>query len=85
MTIRELIKNKDYDRIEIRHTFQQVFEKDIKSLFAGVARSEGGELITMDGDSYNVDETVISYSEFENPDMGVTNGLTVILQGRYKD
>lgn len=72
-TIGELIKNKDYDYIEYR-----ICIPDYDEIFAGVFKSENGEIISLDGDSYSKDEKIIASEEFQNIEKGITNGLTII-------
>lgn len=80
MTVGDLIKNKDYDYIEYRLTLPAQLHGDI---FAGVCRSENGELISLDGDTYSEDEEVIRWEEWSNPEKDIMNGLTVVVEGVY--
>lgn len=74
-TIGDLIKNKDYDYISYRLT---VDDKS-KSFFAGCFRSENGKIISLDGDVYNLDEEVLRYEEWDEPEEGINKGLTVVV------
>ena len=51
------------------------------NVFFGAAKSENGELIAMDGDSYSKDTIVIDYEEWSDESGGIENGLTVLLEG----
>lgn len=74
-TIGDLIKDKDYDYISYRLT---VDDKS-KSFFAGCFRSENGKIISLDGDVYNLDEEVLRYEEWDEPEEGINKGLTVVV------
>ena len=80
MTIGDLIKNKDYDYIEYCLTSEKI-RKLVKAdeMFAGEFRSEGGKIISLDGDTYSEDEKVIRYEEWSNPEKDIVNGLTVVI------
>ena len=81
MTIGDLIKNKDYDYISYRMIIPVV--NDGESIFAGCFKSEGGKIISLDGDSYSEDEEVVDWSEFTNPSRGVENGLEVVVEAEF--
>ena len=74
-TIGNLIKDKDYDYISYRLT---VDDKS-KSFFAGCFRSENGKIISLDGDVYSLDEEVLRYEEWDEPEEGINKGLTVVV------
>lgn len=78
MTIGDLIKNKDYDYIEYRLTYSNGSD-----IFARCFKSEGGEIIPLDGDCYSKNEEILSYEEWENPKKSIKNGLTIIIQGKW--
>ena len=60
MTIGDLIKNKDYDFIELR-----IIEPELhNSVFVGSAKSENGELISLDGDTYSKDTKILGCEEW---------------------
>lgn len=62
MTIGDLIKDKDYSRINFRFT-HPLFKNGI---FFGVCKSANGKLIPLDGDTiYDENDEVIEYEEFE--------------------
>lgn len=72
MTIRELIKNKDYDFIELR-----IIEPELhNSVFVGTAKSENGELISLDGDTYRKDVEILAYEEWSGKK--VKNAVTIM-------
>ena len=75
MTIGDLIKNKDYDCISYRLTLP-----DGDDIFAGCFASKGGEIIPLDGDTYDKDEEVLSYEEWLKPEDNIQNGLTVVVK-----
>ena len=78
MTIGDLIKNKNYDYVEYRLTIPNGSD-----IFAGCFKSENGEIIPLDGDSYSKNEEVLSYEEWNNPKKGVISGLTVVVKGEW--
>ena len=72
MTIGELIKNKDYDFIELR-----IIEPELhNSVFVGTAKSENGELISLDGDTYRKDFEILAYEEWSGKK--VKNAVTIM-------
>ena len=83
MRVKDLIKNKDYDyicwRVNIDETDRELIGED--DIFFGCCRSENGKLISLDGDTYSEDEIVLSYEEWSNPERGIVNGLTVVVEG----
>lgn len=76
MIVADLIRNKDYDRIEWRIAKPGKSGED--SIFAGVCRSENGQLIPLDGDSYSEKEEVLSYEEFLTAEN--SNCLSVVIR-----
>lgn len=81
MTIRELIKEKDYEYISIRMKVPERWDWCyVKDIFIGCCKSVGGELIPLDGDSYDPGEDVIEYEEWSNDEYGIINGLTIVLE-----
>lgn len=79
ITIGDLIKNKDYDFISYRVTPPKgVWEEDI---FFGVCKSQNGQLIPLDGDTYCESEEVIRWEEWSTDE--VRNGLTVVCKGDW--
>lgn len=79
MTVGDLIKNKDYDLIEWRMTLPKHLG-DGDMLF-GYSKSENGELISLDGDSYYKSDEVLRYEEWSNEDY--KNCLTVVIEGEW--
>lgn len=73
MTIRDLIKNKDYDYIEYR-----IMLPNGNDIFVGCFSLKSGEFISLDGDNYNKDEEILSYREWSNFKENIKNGLTII-------
>ena len=81
MTIKDLIRNKDYDYVSYRLTVPSNSEYD--DIFAGCFRSENGEIHSLDGDSYNELEEVLFYEEWTSPEDNVKNGLTIVCKGEW--
>lgn len=85
MQVKDLIKNKDYDyiswKIKLDDADMDILGED--SIFFGVCRSENGELISMDGDTYSDEEEVLSYAEWSKPEKGIMNGLTVVVAAEW--
>lgn len=80
MTVGELIKNKNYVYISYRITLPQ--KAGGGDTFAGIARSEDGKLISLDGDTYSMDEKVLSYEEWKHNDMDC---ITIIVDGDWEE
>lgn len=84
MTVRDLIKNKDYDYISWRIMLPERFKDESEyeeGVFIGQCRSENGKLISLDGDTiYDEDDVVLKYEEWSNPSKGIYNGLTVVVE-----
>lgn len=74
LTIKDLIKDKDYDFIELRLAITEADD-----IFFGMAKSEDGELIALDGDTYSEDTKVLEHEEWGNPKENIKNGLTVVI------
>lgn len=79
MTINDLIKDKDYDFISLR---LKLSEDDV---FFGTAKSEHGELIALDGDTYSKDTEVLEYEEWDDPKENIRYGLTVLITLERKE
>lgn len=73
-SIKELICEKDYDRIEIRIQFPG----RENSVFVGCCKSDKGKLISLDGDAYSENMMVLSYEEWTTE--RIKNGLTVVVR-----
>lgn len=79
MTISDLIKNKDYDYVSYRLTLP-----DGDDTFAGCFVSKDSEIIPLDGDTiYDENDEVLRYEEWDNPEEGIQNGLTVVVKGEW--
>lgn len=81
MIVKDLIYNKDYDYIEWYITLPEDFGKS--DIFFGISKSINGELISLDGDSYSEYETVASYNEWSDDELGIKNGLTIIVETEW--
>ncbi len=77
MTVGDLIKNKDYDYISWRVTLPE--KAGGGDTFFGCCKSVGGELISLDHDSYYKNEVVLKYEEWSDPENDIQNGLTVVV------
>lgn len=78
-TIGDLIKNKDYDYVDYRITCPGC-DDDIGE-FAGCFKSEGGKIISLDGDVYGeYKEVVVSEEWTTEKDCQKINGLTVVVE-----
>ena len=78
MIIGDLIKNKNYDYVEYRLTIPNGSD-----IFAGCFKSENGEIIPLDGDSYSKNEEVLSYEEWSKPEADIRHGLTIVVKGEW--
>lgn len=78
LTIKDLISKKDYDYISLRLTLPENAKDN--DIFFGVAKSENGNLITLDGDSYEEDSEVVNYEEWTNEEKGIYNGITIVVK-----
>lgn len=80
MTVKDLIKNKDYDYISYRLKIPKDKEKYYgKSIFIGCAASKNEKLIFLDGDTYEEDDIVLEYEEWSKPEENIKSGLTVVI------
>lgn len=72
MTIGELIKDKDYDFIELR-----IYDSKLhRNVFIGSAKSENGDLISLDGDTYRKESEILEYEEWSGKK--VKNAATIV-------
>lgn len=80
MKVKDLIKDKNYDCVEVRMTLPGG-----GSALLGMAKSEGGHLVPLDDDTYEdiEREEVVSHEEFANLAKGIQHGLTVTTQGEW--
>ena len=85
MRVKDLIKNKDYDCISWRIKVDEADRDKIgeDDIFFGICYSRRGSLIPLDGDTYSEEEVVVSYEEWSNPEKGISNGLTVVVEGEW--
>ncbi len=81
MTVKDLIKNKDYDYISWRVTVPKKFGGG--DTFFGACYSKDGELFHLDHDTYDEETEVLSYNEWSHPENGIDNGLTVLVEGEW--
>lgn len=81
MTVKDLIKNKDYDYISWRVTLPEKMGGG--DTFMGVTGSKNGKLISLDGDSYSEETEVLEYKEWSDEDKGIKNGLTIVFEGEW--
>ena len=81
MTLKDLIKDKDYDYIECRTTLPERFGEG--DTWFGSCKSENGVLITLDQDDYYDDVELLSYEEWDNLEEGIKNGLTIVTKGHW--
>ena len=79
MTIGDLIKDKDYDYISYRVTAPPGLDEN--DIFFGVCKSENGRLVSLDGDTYDESEEVVSWEEWSDED--VPRGLTVVCKTEW--
>ena len=79
MTVRDLIKNKDYDYISWRATLPENLGGG--DMFVGCAKSENGKLISLDGDIYSENTEILEYEEWSDEEEGIKNGLTIVYEG----
>lgn len=71
-TIKDLIKNKDYDYVEYRNWIYG------ENIFAGCFSSVKGKIVSIDGDAYDPEEKVIASEEWSSED--IEKGLTIIVK-----
>lgn len=81
MQIKDLIQKKDYDYISYRITLPE--KAGGGDTFFGCAASKNGKLISLDGDNYYEDEEILDYREWSQPEDGIENGLTVVVEGVF--
>lgn len=48
-----------------------------------ISHTNGLHLVSLDGDTYDLDEIVIAYEEWFDPNNKIYNGLTIIVAGEY--
>ena len=79
MTIKDLITNRDYDCISLRGIVPEKFGGG--DVFFGKCKSINGELISLDGDTYDEKSEVISFQEWSNDN--IQHGLTVVCKEEW--
>lgn len=62
--------------------FRTKFLGKIK-IFTGCFKAENGKIIPLDGDTYSLNEEVIRSEEWNNPEEGILNGFTVVVEGSW--
>jgi hypothetical protein len=82
MTVKDLIKHNDYDYMMWRITLPEWLGGG--DTFMGATRSEGGKLISLDGDTYYEDREVLRYREWRDLKHGIENGVTIVIDGEWK-
>lgn len=80
-TIGDFIKNKDYDYVEYRITIP--FADEQKDIFVGAFKVKSGQIISIDGGIYDSGKEVVGSEEWSNPEKGIKNGITIIVNGGY--
>lgn len=83
MKVKDLIKDKDYDYIFFRLKLKPGSPLPNDEIFIGCCKSKNGILISLDGDTYNEEEGVVSYEEWSRD--GILNGLTVVVRSEWKE
>ena len=83
MMIKDLITKKDYDYIEWRTPLPENLGGG--DLFVGISKSQNGELISLDGDSYSENTPILSYEEWSDSKANITSGLTVVYESKWED
>lgn len=83
-TIGEIVAGKDYDYVSYRgydekRNYPPVTGNNTDGEFCGCFKVKNGEIIPLDGDSYDDSEPVIATEEWTMPDEGIGEGLTVIV------
>jgi hypothetical protein len=86
MTIGYLIKDKDYDYVSYRITWDGIRKQfGCNSVFAGAFSVENGKIVSLDCDTYSEHEEVVDWAEWSNPDKGIIRGLTVVVKVDMED
>lgn len=79
VTVGDLIKNEDFDWITWRVTTPEDWNEE--DMYYGDCKSENGELISLDGDTYSKNEIVKKFWRWSDDD--VKNGLTVVVEAEW--
>ena len=80
----EIVAGKDYDYVSYRgydekRNYPPATGNNTDGEFCGCFKVKNGEIIPLDGDSYDDSEPVIATEEWTMPDEGIGEGLTVIV------
>lgn len=75
-TFDDLIREKDYDYVEIR-TFLPVKTTHLKSVVVSRGSVENGKFICLEGDSCALDTRIFDFYEFVSPSRGIKAGVIV--------
>ena len=83
-TIGEIVAGKDYDYVSYRgydekRNYPPATGNNTDGEFCGCFKVKNGEIIPLDGDSYDDSEPVIATEEWTMLDEGIGEGLTVIV------
>lgn len=78
ITVKDLIKKKDYDYIEWRVILPE--KAGGGNTFFGCTKSENGNLIPLDGDIYSENTEVVRYEEWSDEIRNIKNGLTIFYE-----
>ena len=79
VTVRDIVQDDDYDGIEWRITTPEGWDEP--DMLFGACKFINGELITLDGDTYSLDETVVRYQKWSGGD--IQNGLIVVTEAEW--
>lgn len=84
-TIGEIVAGKDYDYVSYRgydekRNYPPATGNNTDGEFCGCFKVKNGEIIPLDGDSYDDSEPVIATEEWTMLDEGIEKGLTVVVE-----
>ena len=74
MTLKDAVKNQDWDRIEYRLEFPE--ELGSGDTFYGECRYKDGELISLDGEFYSLEDEIARFRVAGSPEIG---GLATLI------
>ena len=83
MKVKDLIKDKDYDYISYRLKLKPGSPLPNDEIFIGCCKSQNGILISLDGDTYDEEDEVLSYEEWSKDH--IRNGLTVVVRCEWEE
>ncbi len=78
----ELFHDQDYVIVELENTIKLVADEKIlygNGRFQGSFMWINNEIMSLDGDSYELDMTVYGYMEFSNQEEGIEKGLNILV------